>query len=440
MCKNCLINEYWQVIIMFIEFNVKNFRSLLNTQTLTMTASKYYNELVDINCFESGITGLPKLLRAAVIYGPNAAGKSNIIRALNFMINFILKSHELQEGQTINTIPFVLSDLSKTEPSEFEIFFIQDKIRYQYGFAVNQTRVTKEWLLAYPEGRAQRWYERSYDENTDNEKWYFGSKFIGRRQLLQEATRKNALFLSTAILLNNEQLKPIFEWFQNKIATILPDRQLNLKYSIEQSESEAGKRSLMDFMTTADRSIADIEIKRVPIQPLKQELLPLNMPQELKKRIVDDSHAIKAADIRFLHKNNNGESVSFRFEDESDGTKRLFAFAGPLLDVIERGRTLFVDELGTSLHPIMVQFLIGIIQNPYINKNNAQLIFTTHDTTILDSDILRRDQIWFVEKNNEQASNLYPLSDFRPRKGEALEKNYLAGRYGALPFIGDLRF
>jgi len=145
-------------------------------------------------------------------------------------------------------------------------------------------------------------------------------------------------------------------------------------------------------------------------------------------------------DIQFLHKTDTGVSVSFRLSDESDGTRRLFAFAGPWLDVLAKGRILFVDELSTSLHPLMVRFLLGLIQNPEINRYNAQLIFTTHDTSVLDADILRRDQIWFVEKDAKQASKLYPLSDFKPRQGEALEKGYLKGRYGALPFIGELRF
>ena len=146
------------------------------------------------------------------------------------------------------------------------------------------------------------------------------------------------------------------------------------------------------------------------------------------------------SDIHFLHKTDTGESVPIHFSDESDGTRRLFAFAGPWLDVLANGRIIFIDELGTSLHPLIVRFLIGLIQSPEINKNNAQLIFTTHDTSVLDTDILRRDQVWFVEKDGDQASKLYPLSDFMPRKKEALERGYLKGRYGALPFIGELRF
>lgn len=424
---------------MFIEFNVTNYRSIRDTQTISMAASKYYSELDETNCFESGIKGLPKILRSAVIYGPNAAGKSNLFRALHFMQNFILKSHAMQEGQAINAVPFALDALSRTAPSEFEIFFLQDNVRYQYGFAVNTIRVTKEWLLAFPGGKAQRWYEREYDVNTNSDKWYFGSKFTGRRQLWQEATRKNALFLSTAIQLNNEQLKPVFSWFQNQLLTILPGAPINLKFSIDQCESEEGKLRIMDFMNSADIGIAGIEIKKIPL-PLKQEMLPLEMPQQIKEKLLLEMQSRKFSDIQFLHITDAGESVPFGFSDESDGTKRLFAFAGPWLDLLANGRILFVDELSTSLHPLMVRFLIGLIQNPEINRRNAQMIFTTHDTSVLDTDIFRRDQVWFVEKDGAQSSKLYPLSDFKPRQGEALEKGYLKGRYGALPFIGELRF
>jgi len=425
---------------MFIEFNVTNYRSIRDTQTIKMAASKYYNELEETNCFDSSTAGFPKLLRSAVIYGPNAAGKSNLFRALHFMQSFILKSHSQQEGQAINAVPFALNRRSQTEPSEFEIFFLQDNVRYQYGFAVNRVRVIKEWLLAFPEGKAQRWYEREYDANADNDKWYFGTKFTGRRSLWQEATRKNALFLSTAIQLNNEQLKPVFSWFQYKLVTILPGASINLKFSIDQCASEEGKLRIMEFMNSADISILRIEVKKIPIPPIKSEMLPPEMPQTIKEKVLLEMQGKELPDIQFLHKTDTGESVPFHLSDESDGTKRLFAFAGPWLDVLANGRILFVDELGTSLHPLMVRFLVGLIQNPEINRYNAQLIFTTHDTSVLDTDILRRDQIWFVEKDPEQASRLYPLSDFKPRQGEALEKGYLKGRYGALPFIGELRF
>ncbi len=427
---------------MLLEFSVTNYRSIRDTQTLRMAANNYHKELEETNCFDAGINGLPKLLRAAVIYGPNAAGKSNLFRALHFMRSFVLRSHSHQEGQTLNAAPFALDSRKRKEPSEFEIFFIQDEVRYQYGFAVNRVRVTKEWLLAFPEGKAQRWYEREYDAKTDSDRWYFGSKFTGRRQLWQEATGKNTLFLSRAVQLNNEQLKPVFGWFQGRLATILPgtQAQINLRLSIDHCASEEGTQHIMAFMNSADIGISGVEVKKIKLPPMKPDMFPPDMPPPLKEQVLRDLQGREIPNIRFSHKTDSGDSIFFPLADESDGTKKIFALAGPWLDVLAKGRILFIDELDTSLHPLMVRFLIGLIQNPEINKHNAQLIFTTHDTSVLDTELFRRDQVWFVEKDREQASRLYPLSDFKPRKGEALEKGYLNGRYGALPFIGELRF
>ncbi len=421
---------------MFIEFNVTNYRSIHDTQTISMTASKYYNELDEINCFNSGIKGLPKLLRSALVYGPNAAGKSNLFRALHFMKEFVLKSHSLQEGQMISVAPFALSQRSLNEPSGFEIIFIQDNVRYQFGFTVIKTRVIKEWLLAYPEGRAQRWYEREYNRATGKDHWFFGSKFLGRRKLWQDATRKNALFLSTAIQLNNEQLKPVFNWFQ-QIVTILPSDPIPLNLSLDHCSSEQGKSRIMEFLNSADLGIAGIEIEMSPLPVIRTDMLPSEWPMPVKEKLINEMQGKKFPDIKFLHQTETGELTSFHFSDESHGTQRLFAFAGPWLDMLENGRIVFIDELGTSLHPIILRFLLGLIQNPEINTHNAQLIFSTHDTSILDTDILRRDQIWFMEKDSAQKSRLYPLSDFKPRQNGALGKGYLQGRFGALPFVGE---
>ncbi len=421
---------------MLIEFSATNYRSIRETQTISMASSRYYKGLEETNCFDTSIPGLPKLLRSAVVYGPNASGKSNLLRALQFMQHFVLSSHSYQEGQRINTASFALAANTRSEPSEFEIFFVQDNVRYQYGFAATSARVTKEWLMAFPEGKPQRWFERNYDAKADKDEWYFGSKFTGRRQFWQEATRKNALFLSTAIQLNNEQLKPVFNWFQRKLAVVLPGEDINLKFSIDQCESEAGKKQIMEFMNAADISIEGLEVKKMPFAA---EMLPSDIPQGIKEQVIRDMQGKEMVTVRFQHQTDSGQSVSFDLSDESGGTQKLFTLAGPWLDVLANGRILCVDELDTSLHPLMVRFLIELIHNQEINKHHAQLIFTTHDTSVLDMEIFRRDQIWFMEKNRENASKLYPLSDFSPRKGEALEKAYLKGRYGALPFIGELR-
>jgi len=423
---------------MLIQFSVTNYRSFLTTQSLTLTANSA-TELQEENTFISPVSNLPRLLRSAVVYGPNAAGKSNLVQAIAFMKKFVLSSaKESQEGEKIDVTPFLFNRESRGNPSEFEILFIHDGFRYQYGFAVNSERVTGEWLFAYPEGRAQKWFERNYNPETQKDIWYFGPKFTGRRKVWQEATRSNALFLSTAIQLNNEQLKPVFNWFAHKLVVLGEGEGIDAGFSANECEEEKKKKKILKFMNAADLSITDISLEK---KEFSMEDLPSDMPQNIKEEIAKDRKGKKLIRLLFMHpSSDNGEDVSLEFTEESAGTRKLFALAGPWLDVLEKGLVFFVDELDTSLHPLLVRFLLSLLHNPETNRHNAQLVFATHDTTVLDQTLLRRDQVWFLEKDEENASRLYPLSDYRPRKGEALQKGYLYGRYGALPFTGELRF
>ena len=423
---------------MLIEFSVTNYRSFLPTQSLTLTANTS-TELQEENTFVSPVSNLPRLLRSAVVYGPNAAGKSNLVQAIAFMKSFVLSSaKESQEGEKIDATPFLFNRQGSRNPSEFEVLFIQDGIRYQYGFAVNSERVTGEWLFAYPEGRAQKWFERNYDPETQKDIWYFGPKFTGHRKVWQEATRSNALFLSTAIQLNNEQLKPAFNWFDRKLRVIIQGENISPGFSTDECEKEEKKPKILKFVNAADPSIADIFLEK---KDFSMEDLPADIPQSIKEEIAKDLKGKKLTELFFKHSSSaTGEDVALNFDEESAGTRKLFAMAGPWLDVLDNGFVLFVDELDTSLHPLLVRFLLNLLHNPETNRHNAQLVFTTHDTTVLDQTFMRRDQVWFVEKDAENATRLYPLSDYKPRKGEALQKGYLYGRYGALPFPGELRF
>lgn len=410
---------------MLIEFNITNFRSIRETQTLSMVSSKHYKEFEDTNCFDPKLRSFAKLLRTGAIYGPNAAGKSNLLRAIYFMREFILRSHSLQEGQPIDVEPFAFLTGTRSKPSEFEISFVQEAVRYQYGFSVNKTRVIKEYLSAYPEGKAQRWFERSYDPGTEKEDWSFGGKFTGQRQLWRDSTRQNALFLSTAIQLNSEQLKPVFNWFKDQIRFI-GMRGIAPDFSIDECDSDMGKKKqILKFMNSADIGISGIEIKNRNIHI-----------RGLSPRDINNFKDFNI--IKFKYQVINGDPVYFDLIDESHGTQKLFALAGLWLDVLAKGKVIIVDELDTSLHIFLVRYLINLIQDQNTNKHNAQLIFTTHNTSLLDTKIFRRDQIWFVERNREYASKLYSLSEFSARKGEAIEKGYLSGRYGALPYIEDL--
>lgn len=419
---------------MLIEFSVANFRSFWEPQKLSMAATAH-KDLAATNTFACPVSGIPRLLRAAVIYGPNAGGKSNFVRAIGFVKHFVISSaKEHQEGEKIEVTPFLFNTLGATKPSEFELQFIQDGVRYQYGFAVTKERVTNEWLIAYPEGRAQRWYERNYQPESDEEKWYFGSRFLGHKKQWQEMTRKNALFLSTAVQWNSEQLKPIFTWFKS-LSVIGHGTLLDPGYSIKNCQDDKKKESILRFMNEADISITDILLES---KDFSADDLPQNMPEELKEKIRRDLEGKKMTRVGFLHEVEGSVSpINLPLEEESDGTRKLFAYVGPWMDILNTGRILFADELDTSLHPKIMRFLLGFFHNDKSNKSNGQLIFTTHDTSLLDQELVRRDQVWFVEKDKINASHLYPLTDFKPRAGEALQKGYLNGRYGALPYTSE---
>ncbi|MFQ5672490.1 MAG: ATP/GTP-binding protein [Nitrospinales bacterium] len=420
---------------MLIEFKVTNFRSIRETQTLSLVANSS-KELLEENTFDTGIKGFPRLLRSVVIYGPNAAGKSNLCHAMWFMRLFVINSaQEKQAGDEIPATPFLFDRTRKSHPSEFEIIFIHKGIRYQYGFAINVRRIIHEWLLAYPLGKAQRWFERKFNPNTQRDKWEFGSKFKSRKRFLQEATRDNALFLSTAIQLNNEQLMPVFDWFNSAFNIFSSVHTLQPDYTVGLCEESSGKNLVIKFMNEADLSIANISLEK---NKLSLKYLPKGMPREIKEQIRSDLQ--ENLKIIFFHNvKGSTKNIGLDFGHESDGTQKLFSIACPILNTLAQGNVLVVDELDNSLHPLLVRYLINFFHDPKLNNKNSQLIFATHDTSLLDKEIFRRDQVWFVEKDKHNSTQLYPLSDFKPRKGEALAKGYLQGRYGALPFIGDFK-
>jgi AAA15 family ATPase/GTPase len=421
---------------MLIEFNVTNYRSFWECQHLRMTASTAAELKESHTCAPASKETL-RLLRSAVVYGPNASGKSNLIKALSFMREMVLHSAQGQEGDAIDASPFLFHESGDSLPGEFEVIFIADGVRYQYGFAVNRQRIVHEWLLAYPQSRAQRWFERSWNEKTQAYDWKFSTSFTGTRKLWQEATRANALFLSTAIQLNNEQMKPVFHWFR-KISIIPHNAIMHRAFSVEHCQNEAHKKALLELLNAADLSIRDIRCEK---KELEKEDLPPGMPREFLDKFLSDFPGGKVVRVFLGHQMKDSDAIVWLpLEEESDGTQKLFDYAGPWLDGLKNGRIFMVDELNNSLHPHILRFILGLFHSAALNRENAQLIFTTHDTSLLDQEIMRRDQIWFMEKDRHNGSRLYPLSDFKPRNTEALERGYLQGRYGAIPFIGEVRF
>ncbi|WP_439239065.1 AAA family ATPase [Lonepinella sp. BR2919] len=415
---------------MLIDFSVANFRSFNEQQIFSLVKSKsdeHPNNAFSIN--ENKGFGL---LKTAAIYGANASGKSNFLKALSTMKKIITGKY--QRGDKLPLVPFKLNADTLNQPTEFEITFIIENVRYQYGFSASSQQIFDEWLFAYPKGHAQKWFERIWNKESQKHEWKFSPSLVGTKQVWLQSTRNNSLFLSTAVQLNSDQLKPIFDWFNNALE-FTGTEGFSPGFTASLCAKDQ-KDDVLKFLKAADFNISDINIET---KEFNISELPPELPDPIREFFLQNLQGQQGINLETIHSDNQGRAVKFDFSEESDGTQKFFAFAGPVLDVLKNGYILCIDELNVNLHPKLVQFLVELFHNTDTNPKNAQLIFTTHETSILTQDIFRRDQIWFCERTSQQSSVLYPLSDFSPKKGkENLELGYLSGRYGALPFISSL--
>jgi AAA15 family ATPase/GTPase len=406
---------------MLIEFTVENFLSIQDAVTLSMVASadrSTPNNVIEVNG--------KRYLSSAVIFGANASGKSNIIKAMSFVSDFVETSHRMQKGERIKVKPFLMDTLCKEKPSAFEVSFFHDGIQYTYGFAADTVKIHNEYLYSFPFGRKRLIFERGID----------GSGFISsadkkKQKSIEETTLENTLYLSKATQSNYEPVFGAFRWISSIFRPVVADiDEINarfISYTIGQVyEKSELKHQAIDFIKRGDIGIDDFDV-------------------ELRKLTTKNGKEIEYYDVKTKHGstcNSFNGSMLLDLNDESNGTIKMLGLAGPFIDVLNNGYVLAYDELDTMLHPLMTQYLVGLFCNPETNPQKAQLIFNTHDANILDSDMLRRDQIWFTEKRPNGSTDLYALSDFMPRKSEKLMKNYLLGRYGAIPLImkGGLPF
>ncbi|MBF0394745.1 MAG: ATP-binding protein [Alphaproteobacteria bacterium] len=413
---------------MLVEFRVANYGSIRDEQVLSMVATKA-KEHLDTNTFESGAKGVPRLLRSVLIYGPNASGKSTLVSALQFMKGFVLDSStKMREGDRIDLVPFLLDPASAAKPSTFEVTIVVEGVRYQYGFSADQRRVHAEWLLAFPEGRPRQLLRRDFDSEKE-EDWEI--RLRGKKSDWKVQTKSNSLFLSTAVQLNSEQLRPIYNWFRESIGTIF---HLHPNFTTRQCfEDNAMNASVLSMMASADISIDEIKTHK---RPFSKDVLTKTLPDAIKEYFIGEYDGKEMIEVKFGHRGADGSKVFFDPMSESVGTRVLFDLAGPWLDSLSKGITVVVDEINNSLHPHVVHMLVGMFHNAEINKSNAQLIATTHETSLMSREFIRRDQIVLVEKDENSATRVYALSDFSPRKQESIENGYLQGRYGAVPIIG----
>lgn len=415
---------------MLIEFRVKNFYSIQDEQVFSLVANNQKQHINNTFNIESEkIT----LLKSAAIYGANAAGKSNFIKAFAVMNEIVVKSAIAQRGEKLPILPFLLGD-GKDKPTEFEVSFITQNIRYRYGFSATEDRVFDEWLVAYPNGMEQKWFSRHYNKETTEDDYKFGENFIGEKELWKKSTRENALFLSTAIQLNSEQLKSIFDWFlMLNVSRSLGEFDNSLDITINIFKKQP--KEIIRYLKAVDLDIENLQIDE---RDVNMEELPLNFPSEMKE-MMKKSKNIKEIRIKTTHLDQHDKLVDLNMNLESDGTQKFFNFLGPILDTLYKGKILIIDELHNHLHPTMTRFIIELFHNEKINTKNAQFIFTTHETSVLSKDIFRKDQIYFCEKQNK-ATTIYSMSDFEGlRENIDYEKSYLLGRFGALPHLKSIK-
>jgi AAA15 family ATPase/GTPase len=415
---------------MLVEFCLKNYCCFRDEQTLSLVASSD-NSLPD-NVIETD-PAKPKrlrLLRSVVVYGPNASGKTKLLDAMHFAGMLVVSSASEKPGKELDNQPFRLDNTTRGQPSEFEFTFIYEGVRYQYGFAVDQKRVHREYLYASPHGVSVLYFDRSLDEDGATETYKFGPSLKGQNKQISEVTRSNALFLSAAATFKHPMLIAPYTWFEDK----LEGTQGHLAF-LGGGFDEDFHAQISALLRMGDVGISDYVITEIPATPRDVSEGQTRRGRRLTKKNAEGDKVDII--VEMLHSTPGGESVGLRLDDESYGTIGLFFSATPLLRALNQGQVLFVDELDASKHPLLVRALVELFHNPEINKKNAQLIFNTHDTSLLDQTLFRRDQIWFTEKDGTGTSHLYSLLEYSPRKSESLAKGYLQGRYGAIPFLGD---
>ncbi len=414
---------------MIVEFRVRNFRSIRDDNKISFVASSdntNQNSIVETNN-----KSIPRLLKAAVIYGANAGGKSNLIRAIGFMRNMVAASFMHQPDAKLNMQPFKIDTKKINEPTEFEITILKNNVRYQYGFEMTSERITEEWLLVYKTPKPQTWFIRKFNQEKNIDQYEFSAHLTGDKKSWIDAARPNVLFLSTAAFMQSELLKPIYNWITNDIVTLGNGNIPDPHFSSLMLQNSQGKMDIFEFLRSADTGISDIVLetrKRVT----KSFSFGLVGAGEIEEKEEDVQVPL------FLHSCKNG-SAKFDLQDESDGTQKMFSYSALFLDVLKQGKSILIDELDNSLHPHLVRHLVSLFNSKDTNPNGAQLFFSTHDTNLLDGNLLRRDQIWFAEKDENHATVIYPLTEFSPRNNDAFERGYLTGRYGGLPFIDEIK-
>lgn len=421
---------------MLIEFNTSNNRSFKRNNRLSMVATS----IKDLE--DEAIINLDRvnLLKSVAIYGANASGKSNLLNSMGQMRWLVLTSAtESQADDPLGISPYLLDAKSSKKPTSFEMVFIIDKVKYRYGFEANNKRVISEWLFEAKKVKETPLFVRDKDYVEMVDKFAEGDR-------LEDKTRPNALFLSVVAQFNGKISNKILSWYRD--FNMVHGIKDNLYYglTVDMLEDKKTSKIILDFMKFADLGINNMKLKELEnsFSDFDMNILSKKGRKDFKEAI-DEMKSEKITDIITYHnkyddnKNVIGEAEFSLADQESQGTNKFFNIIGAIVEVLLNGEILVIDEFNTRLHPLLTRKIIEIFNSKKGNPNNAQLIFTTHDTNLLDREIFRRDQIYFAEKDQYGESHLYSLIEYKskPRNDEAYEKNYIAGKYGGIPFIGD---
>ncbi len=417
---------------MLVQFSVSNYRSIKDEVVLNLSAASISEH--EDHVFDAG-KKYGRLLRCGAIYGANASGKSNLIRAMSFLRYFVMRSAtKMQAGDPIMGIsPFKLDAECENKPSVFEISFLIKGVFYRYGFSVTSLAVEKEWLYYTPDTERSR--EVMLFDRVGLE-FQIGSHFKQARGLVEKArARDNALFLSVAAQFNVTLATEIILWFKYFHAMATTERMPFEEYTIRKLlEDEKLLPEITRFIANADPGIQEVKLRRYTIIP---EKLPKNMPEDVKQKLIKDGDF----EILFAHKKNghSNDVTYFDLHEESEGTQKMFALSVPIMENLRNGEIVVLDEIETHLHPLLVQYILKLFHSPETNPKNAQLIFTTHNVGLLDKEFLRRDQIYFTEKDSNGATQLFSLVEYKnkPRNDASYAKDYMLGKYGAIPSFAE---
>ena len=419
---------------MLLRFSAKNYLSVADVDEISLVASS----LKGPECSLVPIPGTDfSALPIAIIYGANASGKTNFLKAFSFLRRAILHSHTQGDPEGgVPRVPFKLDPAYAGKTTLLEAEFVLEGVRLQYGFECDDDAFTAEWLYAYPEGKRRRLFERK-GENVE-----FGSHFKGPKKILVDLMRPNSLFISTATQNDHVELSQIVAFFRRtrfSMNVAVAKELINNTFKKDQVDPRT-----IEFLKYIGTGITgfrqkDIEIPE-SVRTLTKEFLEIARKHMGENAAFEDGSSERLRDvaIEFAHSGVGGESCYFGLERESSGTRRLVLLMNTIFKALDEGHLVIIDELDASLHTFAAAQILELFENPQINRNGAQLIATTHDTNLLSLSKLRRDQIWFCEKDEGGASHLFPLSDIKSRPTDNFEQGYLEGRYGAIPYAGDL--